>query len=605
MVILPRLIRLFLIMQSKDALPTSQDSDQNAEKELLRAISIAFRSAYPNIDYPKITLEEPRDFNHGDFASSLPLKCCKLVNTTPLDFATRLLADLPPCSVLEKAEFAAPGFINFTLHRDYLISRLKRLVNQQAALFDPVRAQETVIVEYSQPNIAKPLGVHHLLSTIIGQSIANTYRSLGAKVVAINYIGDWGTQFGKLIYAYKTWGERELIDRDPIPELLKLYVKFHAEAETNPAIENYGRAEFKKLEDGDPENRALLHWIKEESLKDVQKTYDLLGGVRFDLIQGEAYYEKLLAPVIAEGLKNGVFTEGEGGALVVNFPNGELPTCLVRKSDGASLYFTRDLAVIQHRIAEWAPDRMVYVVDTAQSLYLRQVFATGRLLWGENLPLLQHVEFGRMSFPEGRMSTRKGTVILLHDFLLEAVAKARAVVQGKNPDLAAEEVEKIARAVGVGAVKYSVLSQNRATNIVFSWEKMLSLEGNSAPYLQYAYARAQSLLQKASADSVTEDTAAPAQAKPILLEAETEIAIARHLARFQRVVEQSARDYKPNLIANYLYELTQSFHSFYARCPVLSSTGDTLRTRICLVRAVARVLKTGLELLGIEVHERM
>lgn len=566
------------------------------EQKLIESLEEAFKKAFGAVDYPKIEIEEPRDFNLGDFSSNLALKACKVVKLSPEQCAKKIIENLVLPEGLSKVEFAAPGFINFHLNADYLINRIEALVNQQNLLNTESNHKKTVIVEYSQPNIAKPLGVHHLLSTIIGQCIYNTYKNLGYNTVGINYIGDWGTQFGKLIYAYKSWGNDEEISKDPINELLKLYVKFHEEAEKDDSLNDKGRAEFKKLEDGDVENRRLLDWIKIESLKDVQKTYDLLGGISFDLIQGEAYYEKLMEPIIQEGIQKGIFVEGEKGALVVNFADNKIPTCLVRKADGATLYFTRDLAVIKHRTENWQPEKIIYVVDIAQELHLRQVFETVKMLWGQSyLPELKHVEFGRMSFPEGKMSTRKGTVILLQDFLLEAIERAKQIVKEKNPELDSEAIENIAKIVGTGAVKYAVLSQNRTTNIVFTWDKMLSLEGNSAPYIQYAFSRANSILAKIEENIKGEYK---------LIE-EQEIKIARLLAKFPRVIKQSAEEYKPNIIANYLYELTQSFHAFYVNCPVIKSSGNTKYTRMQILKSVCEVLKTGLSLLGIQVSERM
>lgn len=561
---------------------------------------------------------------NGDFACNIALKLCKVVKNSPQETAEKILNEIILPTEIQKSEFAHPGFINFYLGIDYLTSRIQALINQQNIdLSSEANKTQKIIVEYSQPNIAKPLGVHHLLSTIIGQSLYNIHKSLGYDTISINHIGDWGTQFGKLIYAYRTWGDKDEIEKDPINELLKLYIKFHSESDKDPDLDDKGREEFKKLEDGDQENLKLLKWITEVSLKDVQKTYDLLGGIHFDHVQGESFYEKLMQPIIDNGIKKKIFTEGEKGALVVNYPDEKLPTCLVRKSDGATLYFTRDLATIRYRTDEWNPKKILYVIDTAQSLYMRQVFKAADMLWGkDNLPERTHVEFGRMSFPEGKMSTRKGTVILLFDFLKEAIEKAKDIVKEKNPEITNAEIEKIAKVIGVGSVKYAILSQNRNTNVVFTWQKMLSLEGNSAPYLQYAYARAAGILRKASDlqkdtnptdntpedasnnASVSKDTHSSTQ-KTITLTQPEEIDLAKQILQFQAAVERAAEEYKPNLITNYLYKLTQTFHNFYSKLPVLKSSDQERATRLALVEVTGKTLKSGLNLLGIDVLDRM
>ncbi|MBU2524043.1 arginine--tRNA ligase, partial [Patescibacteria group bacterium] len=452
-------------------------TNQEIKESIKKAIETAVHKAYPDVDYPEIELDYPQDKKNGDFACNIALKLCKVVKNSPQETAEKILNEIILPTEIQKSEFAHPGFINFYLGIDYLTSRIQALINQQNIdLSSEANKTQKIIVEYSQPNIAKPLGVHHLLSTIIGQSLYNIHKSLGYDTISINHIGDWGTQFGKLIYAYRTWGDKDEIEKDPINELLKLYIKFHSESDKDPDLDDKGREEFKKLEDGDQENLKLLKWITEVSLKDVQKTYDLLGGIHFDHVQGESFYEKLMQPIIDNGIKKKIFTEGEKGALVVNYADEKLPTCLVRKSDGATLYFTRDLATIRYRTDEWNPKKILYVIDTAQSLYMRQVFKAADMLWGkENLPERTHVEFGRMSFPEGKMSTRKGTVILLFDFLKEAIEKAKDIVKEKNPEITNAEIEKIAKVIGVGSVKYAILSQNRNTNVVFTWQKMLSL----------------------------------------------------------------------------------------------------------------------------------
>ncbi|NIA02200.1 MAG: arginine--tRNA ligase, partial [Nitrospirae bacterium] len=439
------------------------------------------------------------------------------------------------------------------------------------------------------------LGVHHLLSTIIGQSLYNIYKFLGYNCIGLNYIGDWGTQFGKLTYAYKEWGDKKTIEKNPIDELLKLYVKFHEEAEKNPELEQKGRDEFKKLEEGDKENTKLWKWICKVSLEEVQKTYDNLGGIHFDLIQGESFFNDKMGAILEEGKKDKVFEKGEEGALIIKFENEKYPPYLVQKSDGASLYATRDLAQMKYREETWHPEKILLVIDVAQSLYLQQLFETTEMM-GLTKAEPVHVVFGRMQFKDKKMSTRKGNIVLLDEVLKEAVEKAKKIVEEKNRDL--KNKDEVAHKVGIGAVKYTILSQNRTTNITFDWEKMLSLEGNSAPYLQYTYARAKSILRKTGKiETQEEETTEKITEKTATL--------LRHLVKFKEYIVYTAQEYKPNILANYLHELAQKFNSFYNNVPVLRAPEKEREARLKIVEATSQVLKNGLTLLGVELTEEM
>ena len=455
---------------------------------------------------------------------------------------------------------------------------------------------KTVVVEYSQPNIAKPLGVHHLLSTIIGQSLYNIFDRLGFETISINHTGDWGTQFGKLIYAYRQWGDKKTVEKDPINELLKLYVKFHEEAEKDPALEDRGREEFKKFEEGDKENHKLWKWFVDESLKEITKTYDLLGGIHFDHMHPESFYADKMEPIIKEGGKKKIFTKGEEGAIVAKFDDPNIPTLPVVKKDGSTLYITRDFAALNYRLKTWDPVRILYVVDIAQTLHFKQLFAVAKK-FGWNIDPAVHVWFGRMHLKDGGASTRKGKVVLLDDVLKEAISRAKKVIEEKSPDL--KDKKEVARVIGVGAVKYSVLSQNRTSDITFDWDRMLSLDGNSAPYLQYSYARAKSILRKAGEkqEGSIED--------PPESEQKTQ-ALVRMFPKFKEQIASAAKECKPNIISNYLYELAQSFNSFYNTAPVLKAKKESeKKRRLEIVEASAQILKNGLTLLGVEVVEEM
>ncbi|MBI5753709.1 arginine--tRNA ligase [Candidatus Peregrinibacteria bacterium] len=574
--------------------------DQNLLKNKLATIFLkAIHKSFPNSDLAEVKIDHPNQENYGDYASGVALQLSKILNLPPREIAEKLVKEIDTDDLIEKVEIAGPGFINFFIKDSFLRYQVE-LVNREKDNFGTgeIGKNKNLIVEYSQPNIAKPLGIHHLLSTIIGQSIYNIFNKLGFKAISINHIGDWGTQFGKLIYAYKNWGEKKVIEKNPIDELLKLYVKFHEEAEKNPKLEDEARKEFKDFEDGNKTNRELWEWFVRESLKEIQKTYDLLGGIHFDYTQGESFYEEKMAAIIKDGKKKKVFVKGDEGALVIKYDDPNIPTVPVQKGNGATLYITRDFAALKYRIDTWKPAKIIYVVDVAQTLHFKQLLtAATKLGWykGE----AEHVAFGRMQFKDSKMSTRKGNIILLDEVLNEAIERAGKIIKEKNPEL--KNMDAVARAIGIGAVKYNVLSQNRTTNIVFDWDKMLALDGNSAPYLQYSYARARSILRKAeeelSTDGIKEDKTQSREKTRAL------IALFPQYAEFLNL---AAQEYKPNVLCNYLYALAQKFNAFYNSVPVLKiADPKDKKERLEIVRASAQILKNGLNLLGVEVVEEM
>lgn len=549
-----------------------------------------------------VQVEEPKDPDHGDYACSIALQMAKKIGAPPRQIAEKIVQAIEKPDYLEDITIEGPGFINFKLSGKFLLKNVEKILGQGESYGKSERGKgKTAVTDSSHPNIAKPFGVHHLLSTIIGDALNKILAYGGYTIIRDNYLGDWGTQFGKLIYAYRTWGDKTAVEKNPIPELLKLYVKFHDEAEKNPELEDEGRREFKKLEDGDTENKKLWKWIVEISLEEFSKMYKTLG-VEFDVMNGESFYEDKMAAIIELGKSKGVFVKGEKGALIVEFDDENMPPYLIQKSDGATLYATRDLTRIDYWEKEWRPDLMINVVDVAQELYFRQLFETSRRLELTDAEQV-HVSFGRMQFPDAKMSTRKGNILLLEDVLVEAVKRAREIVDEKNPELSDSEKKAVAKAVGIGAVKYTVLSQNRTTNITFTWDKMLALEGSSAPYLQYSYARAMSILRKADRNVIT-FTGLPKDGKNNLHPVEH--ALLRKLVKFGEAIERSGEEYKPNLLANYLYELTQEFNQFYNTVRVLQAEDEAEKTRLlAVVKAVTIVLKNGLSLLGIEAPERM
>ncbi len=628
------------------------------DEQLKKIINQAVKKAFPEADIQNFEpfVERAKDPEHGDYATNTAMVLNKQLKKNPKDIAELLIASIEKPDYLESVTFASPGFINFRLSDTWVSKELTRIIEKKSPYIKPeIGNKQTILVEYSAPNIAKPLGVHHLLSTIIGQALYNIYNFLGYKAVAINHIGDWGTQFGKLTVAYKLWGDKKKVEKDPIEELLKLYVQFHDEVEKDAAelaksslggkgqkLEQQARDEFKKLEDGDKENTKIWQWFVAMSLKDAQKTYDALGGIHFDKIQGESFYSDKMDEVLREGKEKGIFEVGEEGALVVKFKDekGEetLTPFLVQKSDGATLYGTRDLAAVKYRLGNWNPLKVVYVVDMAQSLHFQQLFETAKKLqWitpehseGEAegaLPAPQsqlvHVSFGRMRFEDGTMSTRKGNIIRLNEVLMEAVDRAKAIVAQKSLHIPEKKHPELARIIGIGAVKYNILSQNRSTDIVFSWDKMLSLDGNSAPYLQYTCARANSILSKAATekrgekrkggdkqftlfDAIATSEQSDDGSRSLVPRTSSEKHLSAQLIKFSEVVYRAAEEYRPNVITNYLYETAKLFNAFYHDVPVLQAESESLRTsRLQLTEATKVIIKEGLELIGIEVPEEM
>lgn len=571
--------------------------DQSLYKDQVRALIFqALRISFPDSDIEP-GIEYPGSPEHGDYASNIAMQLTKVLGISPREIAEKIITNLPANNLIKSAEIAGPGFINIYLKDEALDSELAKVLTE-GDLYGSVTAGhgKNIVLDYSSPNIAKPLGVHHLLSTIIGQSICNLYKKLGFNTISVNHVGDWGTQFGKLICAYKKWGNKETIEADPIPELLKLYVKFHDEAESEPTLEDQARLEFKNFEEGDQENHQLWEWFVRESLKDVQKTYDNLGGIHFDHVMGESFYEDKMEEILLRGKEEGIIVEGEEGAQVIHFEDENIATVPVQKRDGATLYITRDLATMKYRVDTWNPEKILYVVDSAQSLHFKQLFdASRRLHLCEDQPV--HVSFGRMSMKDGKMSTRKGNIVLLDDVLLEAMERSAQLIEEKNPAL--EDKQHVARVVGIGAIKYNILSQNRTTDITFDWERMLSFEGNNAPYLQYTYARAKSILRRAS-NEAGNTMPEPDNANSLTY------SLIRMFPKFSEQIINAAEEYKPNIISNYIYEFAQKFNSFYNTVPVLRASNSELKARrLKIVQASAQIIKNGLALLGVEVVEEM
>lgn len=535
----------------------------------------------------------------GDFSTAVALQSAKAAKIAPLKIAEELICLVRADESVAKADMAGGGYINIWLTPQALFAQLNK--TRQACTPRKTRKKEQpMVIEYSGPNIAKPLGVHHILSTVIGQAIVNLNIHLGYNVVTTNHIGDWGTQFGKLAVAFKHWAKIP-IEECSVEDLLKLYVRFHNEAEKNDTLEEEARKAFLKIEQGDKAMRSFWKKVVDISVSELLRTYERLQ-VKIDNQFGESKYLSLMQPIVEEGLEKGVFKAGKEGAIIADFPEDlNLPAAVVLKGDKATIYHTRDLATIRFRIDTWHPEAVLYVVDRAQELYFKQLFAMVKAL-GWKLPHLEHIIFGRMSFSDRQMSTRKGNILRLEEVLDEAVTRADKIIDEHGDKIQTDDREALAEMMGVGAVAYSILSQNRKMDMVFDWEKILSFEGNSAPYLQYTHARASSILRKAAAGKVKkQDMKLPVN----FLFVPKERKLLNTLLKFSQTLDEARKNSLPHVLANYLFSLCQDFNSFYNDVQILKSDLPERQLRLELTALTASVLKTGAGLLTIRVPEKM
>ncbi len=539
-------------------------------------------------------LEIPQDRKMGDFA--LPcFRFAKAMRKAPPAIAQELAATLAKPAWLERVD-PVNGYLNFFINRSVWASTVLQEIARKGDSYGSSNegGGRKIVIDYSSINIAKPFAHHHLTTTALGHSLYRIFQSLGYQSVGINHLGDWGTQFGKQIVAYKLWGDRETIERGGIRELVKLYVRFHDEAEQNPSLEDQARAWFKKIEDGDEEALSLFNWFKEITIKEVQKVYDQLG-IHFDSYNGEAFFSDKMGPVIEELQQKGLLKESDG-AMVVDLEEYKMPPCLIMKRDGATLYATRDLAAAIWRKKEYDFHKCLYVVAYQQNLHFAQFFKVLELMGHEWAKDLKHVNFGMISMEEGAMSTRKGRVIWLEDVLNAAVEKALDIIKEKSPGL--ENKEEIARQVGIGAVVFSVLCNNRIKDIVFSWDNVLNFDGETAPYLQYTHARCCSVLRKAeiSLDGGNDWS---------VLENDDAQLLVKELAQFPDAVNGAADRYEPMMISRQIIEIAKAYNKYYYEHRILDGAEGEIRAKLLLTDAVRTVIKKGLYLLGIESPERM
>ncbi len=561
---------------------------------LAEKIAGALREAFDaSVDGIPGFLETPPNPEMGDFAFPC-FRLSKALRMAPPAIAGKLSERIAPDQVIERVECVG-GYLNFFLHKTgYAQSIVERVLEQGERYGSSDEGQGRVIcIDYSSINIAKRFHIGHLSTTMIGNALYKIYEHLGYKCVGINHLGDWGTQFGKMIAAYRKWGSPEQVEQGGVNALTELYVRFHKEAETDPSLEDEGRLWFKKIEDGDPEALRIFNKFKEITLKDAQRVYDMLG-VQFDSYAGESFYNDKMQPVIDELREKGLLKESQG-AYVVDLEDEGMPPCLILKKDGATLYATRDLAAAFYRKKTYDFYKDLYVVAYQQDLHFRQWFKVVEKMGYDWSKDLEHVAFGMVSYEGRALSTREGYVVYLDELLTRAVEKAREIIEEKSPNLA--DKDKVARQVGIGAVVFFDLFNNRIKDIDFRWERVLNFDGETGPYVQYTHARCCSVLAKAGELSAAPDYAA-------LDNAEAQEA-GRSLERFPELVREACQRNEPSLLTRFTVELASNFNRYYYENRILTEDAAASAARVNLTAATASCLRTALGLIGVEAPEKM
>ena len=539
-------------------------------------------------------IEIPPSTDVGDYA--LPcFRFAKVLRKSPVEIAAEL-KEKYPCDGIVKSVEAVKGYLNFRLDRaGFVKSTVDTILFKGDAYGNSTEgAGKTVCIDYSSINIAKPFHIGHLSTTVIGAALYRIYTALGYKAVGINHLGDYGTQFGKLIYAVKTWGDLDTVKKEGLKELTRLYVYYHEQAELHPEIDDAARAYFKAIEDGDKECNELFEFFKSITLKEIDKIYKLLD-VKFDSYAGESFYNDKMAAVVEELKSDGLLTESEG-AMIVDLSDYDMPPCIILRSDGASLYATRDLAAAFYRKKTYDFYKCLYVVAYQQNLHFRQIFKVLELMGKPWYKDMVHVSYGMVSLEDGAMSTRKGKVVLLEDVINKTIEKALDVINAKNPDL--ENKEETAEKVGTGAVIFGALSSGKIKDIVFSYDKVLNFDGETGPYCQYTVARCNSVLKKGEghdlsggydASSVTDD----------------EYNLAVLLETFPQIVKSAAEKYEPSYVTRFAVDVAKAFNKFYFENKIVSDDTALTRNRLMLTKATQIAMKKALSLLGIKTPEKM
>ncbi|HHV38730.1 MAG TPA: arginine--tRNA ligase [Tepidimicrobium sp.] len=539
-------------------------------------------------------IETPPSYDMGDYAFAC-FRLAKIFRKDPKSIAEELTKKIDGGDFFEAIENVGP-YINFFINKSKLAETVIESIKERGAKFGSTNMGQgrKALVEFSSPNIAKPFHIGHIRSTVIGNSLYKIFKFQGFDTERLNHLGDYGTQFGMLIAAYKKWGDMEVIESDPINELLKLYVKFNEEAEKDEELKEEARYWFKELEAGNEEALELWQWIRDVSLKEFNKVYDLLG-IEFDSYTGESFYSDKMPRVIKEMEEKGLLQESEG-AVIIDLEEYGMPPALIKKSDGSTLYTTRDIAAAIYRKEHYDFYKNIYVVGSQQNLHFKQWIKVIELMGYDWADDCVHVPFGMVSLEDGTLSTRRGRVVFLEDVLEKAIESTLEIIEERNPDL--NNKEEVAKEVGIGAIIFQELFNNRIKDYVFSWEKTLSFEGETGPYVQYTHARANSLLKKGNFKLDEEIDHS-------LLNQDNEVSLLRFLYQFPAVVTDALNKYEPSIITRHIVEITKAFNKFYNSCPVLSAEEELRKARLMLVYVTKVVLKTGLDLLGIAAPDRM
>ena len=558
-----------------------------------RLVDALAKAGFPNVG----ELTQATDSRFGDYQTNAALILGKQRGENPRDVGAKILERLDVSDLSESPTVAGAGFINFTLRADAVAKKAAELFADERLGVARSTSPKKIVIDFGSPNVAKPMHVGHIRSTALGDALARIATFIGHDVIRDNHIGDWGTQFGMVIWGWKNLLDREALQRDPLAEIVRIYKETNARSISDPAVREACRQELVKLQSGDKENTGIWNECVALSMQDFEHVYELLD-IHYDIQCGESFYDDRLAGVVDRLLKSKIAEVSEG-AVVVFFrgvPELADKPCIIRKSDGGFNYATSDIATVEYRINELTRDTLWYVVGAPQTLHFRQIFEIARR---EGYKAdFRHIPFGNVLGEDRKlMKTRSGENVPLRQLLEEACIRARKIVEEKNPGLTDAEKIDIARTIGIGAVKYADLSQYRMTDYIFSWDKMLALQGNTAPYLQNAYVRIRSIFRKAG-------EGAPKMDKFVLNES-AEITLAKRLCQFAEIVPQVLNDFRPNILANYLFELADDFHAFYEACPVLRSDEPVRGSRLAVCDLTGRILQRGLDLLGIKVPEKM
>jgi arginyl-tRNA synthetase len=561
---------------------------------LARKLSAALAAA----DLPNVgELTPATDARFGDYQTNAALVLAKQRSEKPRAVADKIIAHLDVAEISEPPKVAGAGFINFTLRTEVVAKRAIALLQDERLGVARTTSPRRIVIDFGSPNVAKPMHVGHIRSTVLGDSLARIASFLGHEVIRDNHIGDWGTQFGMVIYGWKNLLDRERLQRDPIAELVRIYKETNERATVDPDVREAARQELVKLQAGEKENSSIWQECVALSLREFEKMYEVLN-IHYDIQRGESFYNDRL-PGVVERLLDARIAEISEGAVCVFFhdiPELADKPAMIRKRDGGYNYATTDVATVDYRITDLKADTVWAVVGAPQILHFKQIFEIARREGYQ--AEFRHIPFGSILGEDRKlMKTRSGENVPLRELLDEAVARARKIVEQKNSELSEEEKSDIARKIGIGAIKYADLSQYRMTDYVFSWDRMLSLQGNTAPYLQNAYVRIRSIFRKAGQDI--------SSAPDIILAEQTELQLAKRVTQFAEIVPSVLSDFRPNVLANYLFELANSFHAFYEACPVLKADEPTRTSRLALSELTARTLRRGLDLLGIQVPEKM